>query len=91
MFELTEKPRCSNSPPPWFVGHWRDWHRGHGCDLGDGKPGSEVTSAGVVQPATRKTAAPLNELVVRTYDALKARFVLEFEELKRAYSVSTPY
>jgi hypothetical protein len=27
--------------PPWFTGRWRDWHRGHGCHLDDGKSRSE--------------------------------------------------
>lgn len=29
--------RCQNYSQPWFKGHWRDWHRGHGCHLDDGK------------------------------------------------------
>jgi len=29
---------CRNWSPPWFTGRWRDWHRGHGCELDDGKP-----------------------------------------------------
>lgn len=28
---------CDNMAPASFVGHWRDWHRGHGCNLDDGK------------------------------------------------------
>jgi len=28
---------CRNWSPPWFTGRWRDWHRGHGCELDDGK------------------------------------------------------
>jgi hypothetical protein len=23
---------CQNNSPAGFTGHWRDWHRGHGCD-----------------------------------------------------------
>lgn len=30
-----------NYTAAWFTGHWRDWHRGHGCDRDDGKPRSE--------------------------------------------------
>lgn len=30
--------RCEQFSPAWFRGHWRDWHRGHGCHLDDGKP-----------------------------------------------------
>lgn len=38
-----EQPRaephpCTNTSPRWFTGRWLDWHRGHGCDLDDGKP-----------------------------------------------------
>lgn len=43
------KESCTNYSPPWFVGHWRDWHRGHGCDQDDGKPRSEAASAEVAQ------------------------------------------
>jgi hypothetical protein len=28
--------KCTNYAPIGFTGHWRDWHRGHGCDLDDG-------------------------------------------------------
>lgn len=31
---------CTNQTPSWFTGHWREWHRGHGCDIDDGKPRS---------------------------------------------------
>lgn len=34
------KPSCSDNCPPWFDGHWREWHRGHGCDKDDGRPPS---------------------------------------------------
>lgn len=29
---------CTNYSPAGFTGHWREWHRGHGCDKDDGKP-----------------------------------------------------
>ena len=25
--------RCEHTSPPEWTGHWRDWHRGHGCHL----------------------------------------------------------
>lgn len=25
-------PRCQNTCPPEWTEHWREWHRGHGCD-----------------------------------------------------------
>jgi hypothetical protein len=28
--------RCTNFSPPEWAGHWRDWHRGHGCELDPG-------------------------------------------------------
>jgi hypothetical protein len=34
---------CSSTAPAWFTGHWRDWHRGHGCDRDDGKPRTEIS------------------------------------------------
>lgn len=30
--------QCKDMTPPGWVGRWRDWHRGHGCELDDGKP-----------------------------------------------------
>lgn len=32
------RPRCNDYTPSWYWAHWRDWHRGHGCHLDDGKP-----------------------------------------------------
>lgn len=32
---------CTNYAPAGFTGHWREWHRGHGCDKDDGKPRTE--------------------------------------------------
>lgn len=28
---------CLNQSPPWWSGTWREWHRGHGCAMDDGK------------------------------------------------------
>jgi hypothetical protein len=36
------RPRCTNYSEPWFKGAWRDWHRGHACNLDDGKPRSQA-------------------------------------------------
>jgi len=33
---------CPNNAPRWFSGHWRDWHRGHGCHKDDGKARNQV-------------------------------------------------
>jgi hypothetical protein len=29
---------CSNYEPAGWYTHWREWHRGHGCELDDGQP-----------------------------------------------------
>lgn len=34
--------RCAKWSEPWFKGSWRDWHRGHGCNLDDGKQRTEA-------------------------------------------------
>lgn len=47
MSEL--KRACSNHSPSWFVGHWREWHRGHGCDQDDGKPRSDIAATEIAQ------------------------------------------
>jgi hypothetical protein len=47
---LPKPAPCTNTSPPWFTGRWQDWHRGHGCDLDDGKPrtkaGADEIAAG---------------------------------------------
>ena len=40
---------CTNSTPSWFVGHWREWHRGHGCEQDDGKPRSDAATKEITQ------------------------------------------
>ena len=52
---MTKKP-CTNSTPPWFVGHWREWHRGHGCEQDDGKPRSDAATNEIEQHATNERA-----------------------------------
>ena len=79
---------CDNSTPPWFVGHWRDWHRGHGCDQDDGRPRSEAAQTEVAQHAQngasgfltdadlgflRASTTSGNTLLVRALDELAAR------------------
>ena len=81
---------CTNSTPAWFVGHWRDWHRGHGCDQDDGKPRREEASVEIAQHEANQTTGYLtdaelrylrasttsgNELLVRALDELAARRV----------------
>jgi hypothetical protein len=63
---LDEDPRtdarpCPNNTPPWFTGHWRDWHRGHGCEKDDGKPRSEAATAEIARHATNGNARYLTD------------------------------
>ena len=30
--------QCADLAPATFSGHWRDWHRGHGCELDPDRP-----------------------------------------------------
>jgi len=48
VMSLDPKP-CTDNTPPWFVGHWREWHRGHGCDRDDGKPRAAVATTEIAQ------------------------------------------
>lgn len=52
---------CKHYAPRGFKGRWRDWHRGSGCNLDDGKPrtddgASEIAGLGVDHP--RSVAPP---------------------------------
>jgi len=82
---MEAKPRpCPGGAPSWFVGHWRDWHRGHGCDCDDGKPRSKAAATEIEQHAANAgtgflTDAELNFLRARTTsgDALLVRAIDE--------------
>ena len=52
MPELTKS--CTNNTPPGFTGHWRDWHRGHGCDKDDGKLRSEAARVEIAQQSANQ-------------------------------------
>lgn len=82
-----DKP-CADPTPPWFTGHWRDWHRGHGCKQDDGKPRSEAAITEIAQHEANKDTGYLtdaelrflrasttsgNELLCRALDELAAR------------------
>jgi DNA-directed RNA polymerase subunit RPC12/RpoP len=79
---------CIDSTPPWFVGRWRDWHRGHGCDQDDGKPRSDACVAEIAQHAANEATGFLtdaelgflrvsttsgNTMLVRALDELAVR------------------
>jgi hypothetical protein len=62
---------CPDSTPVWFIGLWRDWHRGHGCSNDDGLPQSAEAVAEISQHASNKgtgflTDAQLSHLRART-------------------------
>ena len=63
MSQLTEE--CSNNTPSWFIGHWRDWHRGHGCNKDDGKPRSDVAVTEIEQHAANEASGFLTDAELR--------------------------
>lgn len=68
---MTAARHCPNNTPPWFTGHWRDWHRSHGCDKDDGRPRSEAALTEISQHEANKatgylTDAELSHLRART-------------------------
>ena len=88
----TQQKTCTDNTPRWFVGHWRDWHRGHGCSQDDGKPRSDDAKAEIAQHGANKDTGYLtdaelsflrasttsgNEMLVRALDELKDRRATE--------------
>ena len=86
------KTECTDHTPPWFVGHWRDWHRGHGCNKDDGKPRSDAATTEIAQHVAnagtgfltdaelrflRASTTSGDELLVRALDELAARRAAE--------------
>ena len=86
MAEL--KKTCTDHSPSWFVGHWREWHRGHGCEQDDGKPRSDAATIEIKQHAAnagtgfltdaelrhlRAATTSGNTLLVRALDELATR------------------
>ena len=43
--EALPQDGCENNCPPTWTGHWRDWHRGHGCSK-DPEAAREAREAG---------------------------------------------
>ena len=79
---------CSQTTPPWFIGRWKDWHRGHGCPQDDGFPRSAEAVAEISQHAANRGTGYLTDaelahlrarttsgdtLLVRALDELRAR------------------
>lgn len=46
---------CANFAPAGFQGHWRDWHRGHGCGL-------DPLVAPVVPPTPQEPSEPFAKM-----------------------------
>lgn len=82
------KKPCDDNTPNWFVGHWRDWHRGHGCAQDDDRPRSAEAQVEIEQHAgsvrtgfltdaelsfLRASTTAGNTLLTRALDELKAR------------------
>jgi len=87
---VTAARSCTDHSPPWFIGHWRNWHRGHGCDKDDGKVRSEAATTEIEQHAANANTGFLtdaelsflraattsgNTLLVHALDELTARRV----------------
>ena len=54
-------PPCTDHTPSWFVGHWRDWHRGHGCDQDDGSARSDVAVTEIEQHTANEATGFLTD------------------------------
>ena len=49
---------CADLSPPGYAGHWRDWHRGHDCELDPGAPnGARAIIRDLLAEVERLTAA----------------------------------
>ncbi|HSX22840.1 MAG TPA: hypothetical protein VLE97_08725 [Gaiellaceae bacterium] len=88
---------CTNSTPPWFTGHWRDWHRGHGCDRDDGKPRSDEARLEIEQHAANAGTGYLTDAELRfvraattSGDVLLCRALDELAVRRGAQKWNTP-
>lgn len=67
---MSQLKPCTNGTPPWFTGHWRDWHRGHGCDRDDG---NARTAAAVAEIAQHEANGDTGYLTDAELSLLRAR------------------
>jgi hypothetical protein len=82
------KKNCPDNIPAWFIGRWRDWHRGHGCPQDDGLARSAEAVAEISQHHANKDTGHLTDaelahlrarttsgdtLLVRALDELRTR------------------
>ena len=91
------KPSCTDHTPSWFVGHWREWHRGHGCDKDDGKPRSDVAVTEIEQHAANEASGFLTDAELRflraattSGDTLLVRALDELAWRRTAQKADTP-
>lgn len=96
---------CPDNTPGWFIGHWRDWHRGHGCSSDDGLPQTAGAVAEISQHAANKGTGFLTDaelsylrarttsgdtLLVRALDELRARRAAHDLNCRRSVSPGAP-
>jgi hypothetical protein len=62
---------CDNPAPPGYTGHWRDWHRGHGCDRDP-----NVSAPPAPAPSTAATAEPGGGTMTLTNTSLATSYHL---------------
>lgn len=61
---------CRDNCPPEWVGHWRDWHRGHGCDKDPGPINLRVFTVDGVR--VRPENEPLLDLMAAALPRLES-------------------
>ena len=83
---MTARKPCSNGTPSWFTGHWRDWHRGHGCDQDDGK---DRSNAAVIEIEQHRKRAATGFLTDAELGLLHARTTSGDDLLVRALAELT--
>jgi hypothetical protein len=79
------KTTCTDTSPSWFVGHWRDWHRGHGCDRDDGQVRTQSAQTEIAQHAAHGDSGFLTDaelgLLTRTTTSGNTLLVRALNEL----------
>jgi hypothetical protein len=58
---ISSAKACWRYAPPWFTGHWSDWHRGHGCPSDDGASRSEAATAEIAQHSAHNNTGYLTD------------------------------
>jgi hypothetical protein len=88
---MSQLNACTNYSPSWFVGHWRDWHRGHGCNMDDSKPRSDAATTEIAQHEANVATGFLTDAELRflraattSGDDLRVRALDELAERRAA-------